>query len=165
MIKYITKLLEGSAPRAKNEIAAEKWVLLNLGIEPDLDREFTIENTSEGHTETVKLVGILSDMSASKKYGTLELYITISELAGKDGILIQEKMNELREKFGIRKKQLKKNPAREDFQELYQMDVQVMIFTTKRMRAAKNTTDIALQAMTARIRFTNLYYTVIIQMP
>lgn len=138
-VSYITmtaKLLEGSMPKEKNEVVAEKWVLLNLGIEPDLNQEFTIEDTWNHRTETVKLVGILSDKTISKKYGTLSLYTIISEPADEEGytaylkfqdrVSYKAKVKELRKQLGIRKKQVKKNPAREDFKELYQIDIQIM---------------------------------------
>ena len=56
-------LLEGRFPENKYEVVAEKWMLLNLGIEPILGEEFTISpepESSEERNITVKLVGILS---------------------------------------------------------------------------------------------------------
>ena len=43
-----TRVLEGRLPQKKGEIAAEKWVLLNLGIKPKAGQEFTIKNPETG---------------------------------------------------------------------------------------------------------------------
>ncbi len=127
------KLLEGRPPRTQDEVAAERWTLLNLGIEPVLNQEFTILNET-GQEKTVKLTGIVSDMMKNKMYATLNLYAGMEEqeedlyigyIQLKDTAHYEAVMEKLLPEAGIRKKQLHKNPAREDFQELYWMDIRV----------------------------------------
>ena len=56
------------------EIVAERWVLLNLGIEPVINQEVNVINEETGKEKKFKLVGILSDSYGNKKYGLLDLY-------------------------------------------------------------------------------------------
>ena len=127
-------LLEGRLPDTPDEVAAERWVLLNLGIEPDINQEFTIQD-EKGRNKTVKLVGILSDMMRNKMYATLFLYAGMEKVSGNSYMAYlrlknpddyQVVMKDVLSELGARKKQLHKNPAREDYQELYRMDVQAL---------------------------------------
>lgn len=138
---YITmtaKLIEGSMPRAENEVAAEEWVLLNLGIEPVLNQEFDLSVFGEDEkAKTVKLVGILSDLPKNKMYGILELYTMLDKeeaeeykytcnIRFKENVNDKEKLKELQSELKIRKKQIHHNPAREDYEELFRIDVQLI---------------------------------------
>ncbi len=127
------KLLEGRLPDTAEEIAAEKWVLLNLGIEPVLNQEFTFED-SDGKDRTVTLTGILSDQMANKIYGTLYLYAGLEIMPDcayivyirfQNPAAYDASVRELVSYLGIQKDQVRKNPAREDFMELYWMDVRI----------------------------------------
>lgn len=136
-ITLMATVITGRLPQTPDEIVAEKWTLLNLGIEPTIGQEFSIQD-KEGKPKTVKLVGILSDMSANKKYGTLNLYagleesphasylayVHLAESGSYDSF--DAAIQELISALGIRKKQVKKCPAREDYQELQQIDAQVI---------------------------------------
>lgn len=138
---YITmtaKLIEGHMPREENEVVAEEWALLNLGIEPILNQEFDLSVTWEGKkgkkTKTVKLVGILSDMPMNKQYGVLELYTGLDKeieeytcyIRFEEALNYKGKVKELQKELGVRKKQIHHNPAREDYDELFRIDVQVL---------------------------------------
>ena len=69
-----SKMIEGTYPKEKGEVAAEKWVLLNLGIEPTVGAAFTLTNYETGVEEEFCLTGILSDVYRNKKSGVLELH-------------------------------------------------------------------------------------------
>lgn len=140
-ITMMATIIEGRLPEEKNEVVAEKWVLLNLGIEPVLDEEFVIQNYGNEQLETVKLVGILSDIPRNKQYGTRDLYAPIDEdlkienidveryaayLHFKAYVDYKQKVKSLISELGIKKKQIRKCPAREDFKELYDIDIQVI---------------------------------------
>lgn len=125
---------EGRPPEAPDEVAAERWTLLNLGVEPVLNQEFTIRDET-GQEKTVKLTGILSDMMRNKMYATLYLYAGMEEqdvdsyvvyIQLKDSAHYEADMEKLLAKSGIHRQQLHTNPAREDYQELYWMDVRVL---------------------------------------
>ena len=73
-ITMMAKVTEGRLPEKEGEIAAEKWVLLNLGIEPSLDKMVEITDSDTGEIREFQLVGILSDIYGNKKYGLLDLY-------------------------------------------------------------------------------------------
>lgn len=135
MMTMTAKVTEGTAPDKEGEVAAEKWALLNLGIEPVINKEFVIQDPDTEEQKTWKLTGILSDMYRNKKYGVLYLYTPLSEqtdgsyvvyLRLKDGVHYDKKMKSLQSELGIRKKQIKECPAREDFTGLYQNDVKVI---------------------------------------
>lgn len=76
-ITLTSRLEEGELPEAENEIAAERWTLLNLGIEPECGQEFTVHNNTVDKKQTFRLVGILSDVASNKKYGVKYLYAPI----------------------------------------------------------------------------------------
>ena len=73
-ITMMTKLEDGRLPQKAGEIAAERWVLLNLGVEPVIHQEVIITDEDTGKEKKLELVGILSDSYGNKKYGLLNLY-------------------------------------------------------------------------------------------
>ena len=73
-ITMMTKITDGRLPEKTGEIVAERWVLLNLGIEPVINQEVNVINEETGKEKKFKLVGILSDSYGNKKYGLLDLY-------------------------------------------------------------------------------------------
>lgn len=77
-VTLMAAVTEGRLPKEPDEIAAEKWVLLNLGIRPLPNETFTYQDSS-GHTKTGKVTGILSDMRGNIAYGTLHLYTAIEQ--------------------------------------------------------------------------------------
>ncbi len=133
-ITMMAKVMEGKLPEQEGEVAAEKWVLLNLGIVPETNKIISIKNSETGEEKRVKLVGILSDMFGNKKYGTLNLYTSFDKeetepfqvyLQFKDGVDYDKKIKELERELHISEKQVKECPAREDKKGLYQTDAQV----------------------------------------
>lgn len=134
-ITMMAKIIKGRLPKKEGEVAAEKWILLNLGIEPVVNQNFTVKNDRTGKTEEFKLVGILSDMTSNKKYGVLNLYTSL-DLQAEEGYLAyirfqdqvdyNTRIKELESELGISKKQVKICPAREDMQELYHTDAKVI---------------------------------------
>lgn len=136
MITMMSKVKKGRLPQKGHEIAAENWILLNLGIEPVLGKKFYLQNEETKENEEVELVGILMDMPVNKKYGVMMVYSAMGKLEKKasytayvhfrETVHADRKIKGLSQELGIRKKQVKKCPAREDFQELYCLDVQVV---------------------------------------
>lgn len=142
---YITltaRVEDGRLPQAENEIVAERWTLLNIGIEPKCNQEFDIYNKENGQTETYRLTGILSDMASNKKYGVKTLYAPIKP-DGEDMYTVyvrfqdqadyEEKVTDICKELDIREKQVKKCPGREDMKGLWQTDVKmagVLLFIT-----------------------------------
>lgn len=135
MITMMAQIIEGRLPEKEGEIVAEKWALLNMGIEPVINQDFVINDFETGEVKECRLVGILSDMTGNKKYGTLNLYGALEEktqgqylayLQLKKDVSYDAKMKSLRSELGIKKKQIKKCPAKEDFQELYETDVKMI---------------------------------------
>lgn len=133
-ITMMAKLIQGRLPENQKEVVAEKWVLLNLGVEPVLNQEFEVEEDT-GQKKTVKLVGILSDMFGNKKYGTKSIYTTIDWMADvkyntylrfQDTAAYDTTIKSLASGLEINKKQIRKCPAREDYQELFVIDVQII---------------------------------------
>lgn len=134
-ITMMTKLMEGRLPEKEGEIAAERWVLLNLGIEPVINQEVYLTDGDSGEDKKFYLTGILSDAYGAKKYGTLDLYTAMESsssdpylayLEFQDSVDYDSKVKSLKKELGISGKQMKECPAREDFHELYLIDVGVI---------------------------------------
>ena len=47
-ITMMTKITDGRLPEKTGEIVAERWVLLNLGIEPVINQEVNVINEETG---------------------------------------------------------------------------------------------------------------------
>lgn len=134
-ITMMAKVVKGRLPEQEGEVAAEKWVLLNLGIVPKINQSISIENPETGEEKQVELVGILSDMFGNKKYGNLNLYAPLDRestesfvvyLQFKDGVDYDNKIKALEKELHISEKQIKECPAREDLKGLYRTDAQVI---------------------------------------
>ena len=130
-ITMMAKLTEGRLPQQSGEIAAERWVLLNLGIEPVINQEIHITDEETGEEKSFVLTGILSDIYGNKKYGTLNLYTAMDAgstdsyliyMGFQDSVNYERKIEELREVLGVGRNQIKECPARENLRELYLMD-------------------------------------------
>lgn len=68
------RLEKGRMPENETEVVMEKWVLLNLGKEPDINQEITLENENTGVVQEFTIVGILSDVLRNKQVGLLTMY-------------------------------------------------------------------------------------------
>lgn len=64
-----TKIIEGRMPTKPNEILLEPWVITNLGLEPELGQEITLDLYDKGKKETYTLVGIVEDRVSEKSMG------------------------------------------------------------------------------------------------
>lgn len=135
-ITMTATVIEGKLPEGEDEIAAEKWSLLNLGIEPSVNQTFTVYNGDTEETKEFRLVGILSDMPINKKYGTIQIYTSpdynldqshyTAYLRLKEDINYDKKMKSLKTELEIENKQVKECPARENFKQLYETDVKII---------------------------------------
>lgn len=134
-ITMMAKLTEGRLPEKDGEIAAEKWVLLNLGIEPTPDQMIEITKFKTGETAVFHLVGILSDIYANKKYGLLDIYTSIQPASPEsylaymkfdEHVRYGEKVERLKSEINIQSRQIKVCPAREDFGPLYVLDAELI---------------------------------------
>lgn len=133
--RYITLTAvveKGRLPEAENEIVAERWALLNMGIEPVCGEKIEIYDEKAGRTEVCDLVGILSDVPSNKKYGVKMLYAPIKSegednysvfVRFRDGITYEKKVEAVCRELGIEKKQVKKCPGREDLPGLWLTDL------------------------------------------
>ena len=134
-ITMMSKVIDGRIPEKKGEVAAEKWVLLNLGIEPVVDQKFKIKNADTGEVREFKLAGLLSDVYGNKKYGLLNLYTAMDKgnsesylayLEFCDNVNYDDKVKELQSTLGIQKRKIRECPARENLRELYFIDIQIV---------------------------------------
>lgn len=133
-ITLMAKVIEGRLPETQNEIAAEKWALINLGVQPEINQEFQFED-GNGKIRNVKVTGILSDMRGNTEYGVLHLYTSVKQgrdilykayITFKSGKDLDSAIKKICKELGIKKKQADKCPAREDFNELYRIDIKIM---------------------------------------
>ena len=134
-ITMMAKVTEGRLPEKEGEIAAEKWVLLNLGIEPSLDKMVEITDSDTGEIREFQLVGILSDIYGNKKYGLLDLYTPLQPTST-ESLLVYikfgehvdypEKVESLTSSLQIKSGQVKNCPAREDFRMLHILEAELV---------------------------------------
>ncbi|MGI6010272.1 MAG: FtsX-like permease family protein [Ruminococcus sp.] len=134
-ITMMTRLSEGRLPLREGEAAAERWVLLNLGIEPEVGQVISLTSADTGEKREIYLTGILEDIYGNKKYGLLELYgacrkdseeKSLVYLEFEEGVNYREKIKELEEQLGISKEQIRECPARENFLKLYLLDARII---------------------------------------
>ncbi len=134
-ITMMTKLEDGRLPQKAGEIVAERWVLLNLGVEPVIHQEVIITDEDTGKEKKLELVGILSDSYGNKKYGLLNLYAAMEAdsadsylvyIRFQDSVNYERKTEALKEELGVLEKQIKECPARENLHELYLIDVGIV---------------------------------------
>ena len=127
-------VLEGRLPEGEGEVAAEKWTLLNLGVEPAVNRRISLTDPDTGQEEEFLLTGILSDIYANKKYGLLTLSAACSSQPAEENLVYlkfsegtgyEEKTTRLQEELGIAKDQIRECPAREDRGRLYLLDAEL----------------------------------------
>lgn len=135
---YITltaKLQEGRLPQAENETAAERWTLLNMGIEPECGQEIEIYDESKKQAVLFQLVGILSDMAGNKKYGVRALYAPVKSggedsytvyIRFQDGTDYDKKVTDICEKLNIKAGKVSRCPGREDLRELRLTDLKII---------------------------------------
>ncbi|MCR1954634.1 ABC transporter permease [Clostridioides mangenotii] len=72
-----SKIIDGKLPIKENEIALEEWVLKNLGVEPKIGENVTLDLFFKKQKETFKLVGILEDRTREKSAGIMEGFLAL----------------------------------------------------------------------------------------
>ena len=136
-IVTVSKLLQGRMPETENEIAAEKWALLNLGVNPVIGSTFTLDtklvtNDYKSEIITYKVTGIINDLTFNKRAGAAVIYTGLNQQEGSDYIAtikFKENTNktnaikEIQKDLNIPKKSISQNVWEEDMQELVQKDV------------------------------------------
>ncbi|MFS0782085.1 FtsX-like permease family protein [Bacillus sp. 1P06AnD] len=133
----VSKLLKGRMPENENEIVAEKWALLNLGVNPVIGSEFTFNTTSfvdsKNEKVTYKIVGIINDLSLNKLASSVNLYTGIDNRKYSDFIAtikFKENVNkdtaikDIQQNLHFPPKRISKNVWEEDMQALAKMDVE-----------------------------------------
>lgn len=137
----VSKLVEGRMPKEKNEIIAEKWALLNMGINPKLNSKVTLdaEFANNGEFEEkkeieYKIVGILNDMAFNKRSGSVFLYTSLDNkihndfrvtVKWKENLDKDVEMKKLMKELDLSKDQLSKNIWDENKSELLKNDIQL----------------------------------------
>lgn len=112
-IKSNSKIVKGRFPKNQNEIIAETWVLRNLGIDPDINKDIIlkIDDLQGGYIEEkFKLVGIINDRPSEKSYGRMELFTNLeldndtlvqAKIAFKEGTNIYSEINSIKKSAKI----------------------------------------------------------------
>lgn len=72
-----SKLISGRMPQNTNEIAAEKWVLQNLGLEGEVGEKISLDLNGKKKKETFTVVGIISDRVYEKSIGIMEFFAKV----------------------------------------------------------------------------------------
>lgn len=142
-ILAVSRLLEGKMPEAENEIVAEKWTLLNLGINPVIGTEVTFPANvfATGRTEekTYKITGVINDITLNKLSGSMNLYTglagaqmdeLVAEVKWKDGVNAAEEMQRAAEELNIPQKSISPNPWKENTTELVKTDFEMGLLLT-----------------------------------
>lgn len=122
LMTMTSKLVEGRYPERPGEVVAEKWMLSNLGIVPEIGSAFELESPDTGKIERFCVTGILSDIYRNKKAGLLELYTAMSDTTTTqqsytayvkfdNGVTKNEKMSQLQSALEINQKQIVENPS------------------------------------------------------
>lgn len=129
------RLEKGRMPKNENEVVMEKWVLLNLGKEPDINQEITLENENTGVVQEFRIVGILSDVLRNKQVGLLTMYSClgkeyngpyISYINYKNNWNIEHQKEITSSKLDIPVKKIQTSPGRENMEELLCIDAVVI---------------------------------------
>ncbi len=130
------RLEKGRMPENETEVVLEKWVLLNLGKEPNIDQKITLENENTGNIQEFTVVGILSDVLRNKQVGLLTMYSClekeysgayISYINYKENWNIKCQKEKTAEKLNIPIKNIQTSPGRENMEELLRVDVIVIV--------------------------------------
>lgn len=131
----MSTMIDGRLAENPGEVVAEKWVLLNLGIEPKCGEKFQVLEPDTGEKINLTLVGILSDISMNKQYGVISLYTILDATINTDYIAYLQmepevnydvKMKSLINELKIDEKQIKICLAKEDYAELYVTELNVI---------------------------------------
>lgn len=75
-----SKLQQGRFAKEKNEIVAEEWVLINLGLEPKVNQKITLnieDENGDTRNQEFNIVGIIKDRASEKMAGRKELFLPL----------------------------------------------------------------------------------------
>lgn len=133
----VSKFLDGKMPQQENEVVAEKWTLLNLGVKPEIDENVCLQDAS-GNSVNYKVTGIINDVSLNKMSGSLVLYTAINQenaakeeyavtIKYKDDVNIKKATNKIIESIGIQSNQVSYNVWKENMKELVLWDIELGI--------------------------------------
>lgn len=137
----VAKLLKGRMPKNQQEIVAEKWALLNLGINPVIGQELTIpirynHSPDKVSTKNFKLVGLISDQALNKRAAAITLYtwLDTNQIKGNDliaGVTFtknsKQKIVKLKKQLHLSDKQVRQNVWQEDSDKLMLLDFQMSL--------------------------------------
>lgn len=70
-----SQVINGKFPNKPNEIAIEEWVLKNMGINPEIGQEVSVNLYGKQKEESYKLVGILKDRPKEKSSAIMEGFL------------------------------------------------------------------------------------------
>ncbi|MBO1304745.1 ABC transporter permease [Enterococcus sp. 669A] len=139
-ILAVSTLLSGRMPRNNQEVVAEKWALLNLGVNPLVGQSFSLPvrdsaDSNETRPQTFTLVGIINDLTFNKRAGLVSMTTALDLSAVQDDSLIatvtfkggNKQIDEIQSKLQLKDKQIQQNVWRENTDELLALDVQMGI--------------------------------------
>ena len=128
-------LLSGRMPEKSGEIVAEKWALLNMGINPVLNTDFSLSTGDSEKTTTFTIVGIINDISFNKLAGSINLYTIpgnhtdqpyTAEIKFRDKINKTAALESIKRKLDISEKNISGNPWLENTRELMIIDIEII---------------------------------------
>lgn len=134
-ITLTSRLEKGRMPKKENEIAAEKWVLLNLGKSLSTDQTISLENEDTGEIQEYQVVGILSDVLRNKQVGLKSMYSCLrktydkkytSYINYKDNRRLEKEKRATADALNLSVKQIKNSLGREKMEELIVTDGAVL---------------------------------------
>lgn len=133
----VSKFLAGNMPQQENEVVAEKWTLLNLGVKPEVGETVCLQDEL-GNSVEYKITGIINDISLNKMSGSLFLYTSINQESAtkedyvvtvkyNDGVNIKKATSKIIDAIGINSKQVSYNVWKENTKELILWDIELGI--------------------------------------
>ncbi|MGM0214508.1 ABC transporter permease [Enterococcus sp. AZ109] len=139
-ILAVSTLLSGRMPQNKQEVVAEKWALLNLGINPLVGQSFSLpvrehHDSKETQLQTFTLVGIINDLTFNKRAGVVSLVTNLDLSTIEDDSLVatvtfkgsnkQKQIDNIQASLHLKDKQIQHNVWQENTDELLITDFQV----------------------------------------
>nr|WP_099203522.1 ABC transporter permease [Miniphocaeibacter massiliensis] len=139
-ILTVSKLNKGRLPEKPKEVVAEKWALLNLGINPVVGQKFVVPTRSDFNNSIkeveYELVGIVNDQAFNKRAKSVNLYTYLdlnneSELILSvtffDNVNKEKEVTNIRNDVSLDKKQIQANVWKGSSKELFKIDVQICV--------------------------------------
>lgn len=135
-VTTVSKLLKGTMPKQENEVVAEKWTLLNLGIAPEVGAVIKLTDESGKQTEEYKVTGIINDISLNKLAGALVLYTGLKQVAinkndyaatikFNDGVKVDQAIKNILKLTHVSSKKVSLNVWKENIKKLTAFDIEL----------------------------------------